>query len=207
MSTVEATLSTMMQRGPEHPGAAHLARRIVKGSAAIAAFPDDPAEHPLVEVGRARNDSRRHFDVTVFPFASVGGIGIPFPSTAILAASKLKSIPHRRAGVEQLAHAKQVECFGVASRVPRGQAFEFSSISCRGPWCWWRLPRPRRSACGLWPFLDILATPSHTVPQIYRTTTPASPFHRRSCTPLCPACHIHLPPQPRQDSPGAGRGR
>src|SRR6266576_4656828 len=97
MSTVEATLSTMMQRGPEHPGAAHLARRIVKGSAAIAAFPDDPAEHPLVEVGRARNDSRRHFDVTVFPFASVGDIGIPFPSAAILAASKLKSIPHRRA--------------------------------------------------------------------------------------------------------------
>src|SRR5882762_1244447 len=66
----------------------------------------------------------------------------------------------------------------------RGQGFEFSSISCRGP---------RRSACGLWPFLDILATPSNTLPQIYRTTTPASPFHRPSCTPLCPACHIHLP--------------
>ncbi len=80
MSTVEATLSTMMQNrspgfaagGPEHPGAAHLARRIVKGSAAIAAFPDDPAEHPLVEVGRARHVSRRHLDVTDLPIRKCG---------------------------------------------------------------------------------------------------------------------------------------
>ena len=49
--------------GPEHPGAAHLARRIVKGSAAIASFPDDPAEHPLVEVGRARNVSQTPVEV------------------------------------------------------------------------------------------------------------------------------------------------
>jgi len=80
MSTVEATLSTMMQNrspgfaagGPEHPGAAQWARRIVKGSAAIAAFPDDPAEHPLVEVGRARHVSRRHLDVTDLPIRKCG---------------------------------------------------------------------------------------------------------------------------------------
>src|SRR5712664_3535752 len=42
-------------RAPEHPRAAHFAARIVKCSAAIASFPDSPAEDPLVEVGRARN--------------------------------------------------------------------------------------------------------------------------------------------------------
>ena len=41
-------------------------------SAAIAAFPDDPAEHPLVEAGRARHVRRRHLDVTDLPIRKCG---------------------------------------------------------------------------------------------------------------------------------------
>jgi len=40
---------------PEHSGAAYFAGGIVKRSAAVTAFPDGPAEDPIVEVGRARN--------------------------------------------------------------------------------------------------------------------------------------------------------
>src|SRR5205823_4206768 len=50
-------------RAPEDPGAAYFAGRVVKGSGAISAFPDVPAEHPLVKVGRARNVSGGKLDV------------------------------------------------------------------------------------------------------------------------------------------------
>jgi hypothetical protein len=50
-------------RAPEYPRAAHLADRIVKGSAAITAFPEAPAEDPLVEIGRPRYVSGGNLDV------------------------------------------------------------------------------------------------------------------------------------------------
>src|SRR5206468_102307 len=50
-------------RAPEDPRAAYLAGRVVKGRGTVAPFPDVPAEHPLVKVGRARNVSGGKLDV------------------------------------------------------------------------------------------------------------------------------------------------
>jgi len=82
-------------RAPEHPRAAHFAGRIVKSSAAIAAFPDVPAEDALVEVGRARNVRSGHLDVTDFPIRKRGRHRHSLQGVAILAVHKLKAIPHR----------------------------------------------------------------------------------------------------------------
>src|SRR5229473_1483337 len=50
-------------RAPDYPCPAHFAGGIVKGGAAITAFPDVPAEDALVEVSRARNVGGGHLDV------------------------------------------------------------------------------------------------------------------------------------------------
>jgi hypothetical protein len=72
-----------------------LAGRIVKSSAAIAAFPDGPAEDLLIEIGRARNVRGGHLDVTNLSIHKRGRHQDSFPGAAILAALKLKSIPRR----------------------------------------------------------------------------------------------------------------
>ena len=82
-------------RAPQHPSAAHLAGGIVKSSAAIAAFPDGPAEDAFVEAGRTRNVAGGHLDVTNLSVHKRGRHQDSFPGAAILAALKLKSIPRR----------------------------------------------------------------------------------------------------------------
>jgi len=65
-------------RAPKHPGAAYFAGGIVKSGIAIAAFHYVPAKDSFVELGRSRNVSGRHLDVTDFPIYNGRRHGIPF---------------------------------------------------------------------------------------------------------------------------------
>src|SRR5439155_2758197 len=82
-------------RAPEDPRAAHSPGCIVKSSATIAAFADGPAEHSLVELGRARNVRCGHLDVTDLPVRKRSRHRHSLPCAAILAAPKRKLIPYR----------------------------------------------------------------------------------------------------------------
>jgi len=86
-------------RAPQHSRAAHFPGRIVKSSAAVAAFPDVPAEDPLIELGRARNVGGGHLDVTDLPIRNRRWHQRSFQGAAILATLKLKSNPHRPSNI------------------------------------------------------------------------------------------------------------
>jgi len=78
------------RRAPQHPGAAYFVDRIVKGSAAIAAFSDVPAEYSFVEVGRTRNVVGGHLDVTNFSIRKCRRHQNSFSGLAILSSYQIE---------------------------------------------------------------------------------------------------------------------
>jgi hypothetical protein len=72
-------------RATEDPSAVDFADGVVKGSAAIAAFADGPAEDLFLEVGGAGDVGGGHFDIADFSVCKGGRHRESFRGVAILA--------------------------------------------------------------------------------------------------------------------------